>query len=113
VLTRALHAEQLGHVATDELVAATMRAKPELERDFREYTIRTRASGTNLVVFVCTKDGKYALFEDASWTPYVDKMAMVRDRVPTPGGTSPSIRRQGHHLHIGSPQGQGIGTLAM
>ena len=71
-LTRALHAE-LGQVSSDDLVAATLREKPELEKDFRGYTIRTRASGTNLVVLVCTKDGKYALFEDASWTPFVDK----------------------------------------
>jgi hypothetical protein len=71
-LTLALHAE-LGHVANDELVAVTFQSKPELERDFRGYTIRTQSSGTNLVVLVCTKDGKYALIEDASWTPYVDK----------------------------------------
>ena len=71
-LTRALHAE-LGHVANDELVAVTFQKKPELERDFRGYTIRTQSSGMNLVVLVCTKDGRYALLEDASWTPYVDK----------------------------------------
>ncbi|MGD0775981.1 MAG: hypothetical protein ABSC05_24455 [Candidatus Solibacter sp.] len=73
ICSEALQDHQLGHVASDELVTATLRAKPELERDFREYTIRTRASGTNLVVLVCTIDGKYALFEDASWTPYVYK----------------------------------------
>lgn len=71
-LTRALHAE-LGHVPSGELVSETFQKKPELARDFREYTIRTQSSGANLVVLVCSKDGKYAWFEDASWTPYVDK----------------------------------------
>jgi hypothetical protein len=71
-LTRALHAE-LGHVPNDKLVSATFQKKPELGRDFQGYTIRIQASETNLVVLVCTKDGKYALLEDASWTPYVDK----------------------------------------
>jgi len=71
-LTQALHAE-LGNVADDKLVAATFQKKPELERDFRGYTIQTASSGTNIVVLVCTVDGKYALIEDASWTPYVDK----------------------------------------
>jgi hypothetical protein len=71
-LTRALHAE-LGHVANDELVSATFQKKPELARDFQGYTIRAQSSGTNLVVLVCTEDGKYALLEDASWTPYVDR----------------------------------------
>jgi hypothetical protein len=71
-LTAALHAE-LGRYPDYELVGATLRAKPELGRDFRGYTVRTRSTRTNLVVLVCTKDGKSALFEDASWTPYVDK----------------------------------------
>lgn len=71
-LTRALHAE-LGHVSDEELVSATFQKKPGLAQDFREYVIRTKSSGTNLVVLVCTKDGKYGLIEDASWTPYVDK----------------------------------------
>jgi len=67
-----LHAE-LGNVPDDKLVAATFQKKPELERDFRGYVIETASSGTNIVVLVCTVDGKYALIEDASWTPYVDK----------------------------------------
>jgi hypothetical protein len=71
-LTQALHAE-FEHYPNDELVKAVFQAKPELERDFRGYTILTRSSGRNLVVLVCTADGKYALYEDASWTPFVDK----------------------------------------
>jgi hypothetical protein len=71
-LTQALHAEA-GKVADDKLLATTFQKKPELERDFREYTVQTVSSGTNVVVLVCTLDGKYALIEDASWTPYVDK----------------------------------------
>ncbi len=71
-LTRALHA-QLGHVPDDQLVNATFQKKPRLAQDFAEYVIRTQSRGMNLVVLVCTKDGKHALIEDASWTPYVDK----------------------------------------
>jgi hypothetical protein len=71
-LTQALHAE-IEHYPNDELVKAVFQAKPELERDFRGYTILTRSTGRNLVVLVCTADGKYALYEDASWTPFVDK----------------------------------------
>jgi hypothetical protein len=71
-LTQALHAE-LEHYPNGELVKAVFQAKPELERDFKSYTILTRSSGRNLVVLVCTPDGKYALYEDASWTPFLDK----------------------------------------
>src|ERR1017187_5051183 len=71
-LTQALRAES-EHYPNDELVKAVFQAKPELEREFRGYTILTRSSGRNLVVLVCTPDGKYALYEDASWTPFADK----------------------------------------
>jgi hypothetical protein len=88
-LTQALRAE-LGHYPNDELVKATFRTKPELEQDFRGYTIRTRSSGTNLVVLVCTKDSKYALYEDASWTPYVDKTYEVGSRHTTTFSIDPA-----------------------
>ncbi len=71
-LTSALQAE-LGRYPNEALVAETLKKKPELELDFRQYEVRTRSSGTRLVVLVCTKDGKRALMEDASWTPRVDK----------------------------------------
>jgi hypothetical protein len=81
-LTQALHAE-LEHYPNDELVKAVFQAKPELERDFKSYTILTRSSGRNLVVLVCTPDGKYALYEDASWTPFVDKQYPAGSHVAT------------------------------
>ena len=72
-LTQALRAEA-GKVADDKLLATVFQKKPELEPNFRGYTVQTVSSGTNVVVLVCTLDGQYALIEDASWTPYVDKI---------------------------------------
>jgi hypothetical protein len=88
-LTSALRAEVI-HYPNEQLVAATFRLKPELEQDFRGYSIRTHSSGTNLVVLVCTRDGKYALYEDASWTPYVDKAYEPESRHPAAFSIDPA-----------------------
>ncbi len=59
-------------LSDDRLIEAAWRERPELMGYFQGLPIRVRRSGTDVVVLLCSPDGRYAWMEDASWTPGVD-----------------------------------------
>lgn len=62
-------------VSDDQLVTEAIKDLPGLQQAFACYTnkaIKVRHDGKNVVILVCSPDGKYAWLEDASWTPGVD-----------------------------------------
>jgi hypothetical protein len=75
-LTRALRVEIRYNAAglpltDDALLQSVLGRKPELARVFRGTPVRIRRGMKEVVVLVCTPDGKNAALEDASWTPMV------------------------------------------
>ncbi len=70
-------------VLDDLLVAEAIKYKPELQKAFKGYPIKLRHDAKNVVVLVCSPDGKYAWLEDASWTLGVDhQWFMVKPPMP-------------------------------
>ena len=55
------------------LVTEAIKDKPELQRAFRGLPIKVNHDARNVVLLVCSPDGKYAWLEDASWTLGVDR----------------------------------------
>ena len=75
-LTRALRAEIRYNTAgvpltDDALLQSVLARKPELARAFYGIPVKLNRGTTEVVVLVCTLDGKSATLEDASWTPMV------------------------------------------
>jgi hypothetical protein len=56
-----------------EALHLTYQRNPELERTFHGYPVQIRHEGKEVVVLVCSRNGKFALLEDASWTEPVDR----------------------------------------
>jgi hypothetical protein len=62
-----------GRPETDaEILQAAFRERPELEDIFRGLPILIRHNGSDVVLLVCSPDGKHAWIEDASWTSGID-----------------------------------------
>lgn len=59
-------------VPDNNLLAEIYRIKPEIQRTFKGYLIKIRHDSKYVVIMVCSKDNKYALLEDASWTQGID-----------------------------------------
>ena len=75
-LTRALRAEIRYNTAgvpltDDALLQSVLARKPELARAFHGTPVKLKRGTKEVVVLVCTPDGKNATLEDASWTPMV------------------------------------------
>jgi hypothetical protein len=75
-LTRALRAEIRYNTASlpptdDALLQSVLARKPALARAFHGIPVTLNRGTTEVVVLVCTPDGKNATLEDASWTPMV------------------------------------------
>jgi hypothetical protein len=75
-LTRALRAEIRYNTAgvpltDDALLQSVLARKPELARAFHGIPVKLKRGTKEVVVLVCTPDGKNATLEDASWTPMV------------------------------------------
>jgi hypothetical protein len=60
-------------VPDDKLLQASIRGKPELRSAFKEFRIKIWHDNKNVVILVCSHDGRIGLLEDASWTQFVDK----------------------------------------
>jgi hypothetical protein len=56
----------------DQLLAVAMKGKPELKRAFQDVPLKVRRDSRNVVLLVCSPDGRFAWLEDASWTTGVD-----------------------------------------
>ena len=77
-LTRAvqavvLYSDRGAGVADSNLFQLATEDRPDLRDTFRRVPVRIRHDGRNVVILVCSPDGKTAWLEDASWTMYVDK----------------------------------------
>jgi hypothetical protein len=58
----------------DQLLAAALKEKPELQAAFRRVTLLITNQQTQaIVILVSPTNANVAWFEDASWTPAVDK----------------------------------------
>lgn len=60
-------------VPDDRLLEAAWQERPELMGFFQGLPIKVRRSGTEVVVLVCSPDGRFAWLEDASWTSGIDR----------------------------------------
>ncbi len=60
-------------VADDQLYAAAVKDKPELQAAFQGVVVKIKHDSRNVVILVCSPDGKVAWLEDASWTVPLDK----------------------------------------
>jgi hypothetical protein len=56
-----------------ELLAKSTEHNPELLKIFSGYFIRIARNDKDVIILICTKDQKRALFEDAGCTPELDK----------------------------------------
>jgi len=56
-------------VPDDQLVTVAIKDLPGLQKAFAGYPIKVRHNVKDVVILVCSPDGKYAWLEDASWTP--------------------------------------------
>lgn len=65
--------ESPGAVSEEELMVRAVKDKPELQRAFHGVRIIPWHDDRNVVLLVCSPDGKYCWFEDASWTLGVDR----------------------------------------
>jgi hypothetical protein len=57
----------------DRILEEAFKERPELMGAFHGLPILIRHNGSDVVVLVCSPDGKNAWIEDASWTPDVDR----------------------------------------
>jgi hypothetical protein len=60
------------HVPDDRILYEAFNERPELMESFRGLNIFIKRYGNDVVLLVCSPDGKHAWIEDASWTPEVD-----------------------------------------
>jgi hypothetical protein len=71
-------------VPDDQLVAVAIKDLPGLQKAFAGYPIKVWHDAKNVVILVCSPDGKYAWLEDASWTAGVVDHKWYLSNPPTP-----------------------------
>jgi hypothetical protein len=57
----------------DKVIEEVFKEKPELREAFQGLVIKIRHNDKDVVILVCSQDGKNAWLEDASWTIELDK----------------------------------------
>jgi hypothetical protein len=73
-LTKAMQGVSGAAQLTDEqMLAAINKQDPELQKGLKKSVVQTKRDGDNLLILVCSPDGKVGLYEDASWTLKVDR----------------------------------------
>jgi hypothetical protein len=75
-----------------ELLQTVYNQKPELRREFERFTIHTKRDGKNIVILVCSANGRIGLLEDASWTLPVDRKWYKTDK-KHPCAFDPTLNR--------------------
>jgi hypothetical protein len=95
-LTRALRAEirynPAGLPPTDDaLLQSVLDRKPALARAFHGIPVTLKRGTKEVVILVCTPDGKNATLEDASWTPMVIDRNWYTDGQPHPCTFDPTL----------------------
>lgn len=95
-LTRALRAEIRYNAAglpltDDALLQSVLARKPELARAFHGIPVKLKRGTKEVVVLVCTLDGKNASLEDASWTTMVVDRNWYTASQPHPCAFDPEL----------------------
>jgi hypothetical protein len=95
-LTRALRAEirygATGVPPTDDaLLQSVFARKLALARAFQGLPVKLKRGTREVVVSVCTPDGKNASLEDASWTPMVVDHTWYKAGQPRPCSFDPTL----------------------
>ncbi len=54
-------------IPDEQLFNEAVKNKPKYRAAFKNNKVKVKRDGTNVVVLVCDRDGKYALWEVASW----------------------------------------------
>lgn len=67
------YAPNKASLSAKEALEFAYQRNPELEKTFRKHSVHVRRDGKEVVLLVCSPDGKFALFEDASWTDRLDR----------------------------------------
>ena len=57
------------HASEETLLTEALKGKPELQQAFKNVKIRLRCDDNNVVVLICSADGKCAWLETAGWKP--------------------------------------------
>jgi hypothetical protein len=83
VLAVVRYPDSPGPVADDQLLAEAMKDKPELREAFRDVPIKVWHDDHDVILMVCSPDGKYCWLEDASWTLGVDRRC-YQSKPPVP-----------------------------
>jgi hypothetical protein len=60
-------------VPDDKLLEEAFKERPELGDFFSGLPVLIKHNGRDVVILVCSPDGKHGWVEDASWTPEVDR----------------------------------------
>jgi hypothetical protein len=68
-----LYPEHGTPVPDDQLFETAVKDKPELRAAFQGLPVKIKHNERDVVVLVCSPDGKVGWLEDASWTVPVDK----------------------------------------
>jgi hypothetical protein len=84
-LTKAVQSEiayvRTNTPVTDERLLQTVYTQdPELRVELGRFSIHTKRDGSNVVILVCSPDGKKGVLEDASWTLKVDRQWHKTDK---------------------------------
>ena len=65
----------VSNISDSELLARSTEHNPELLKQFSGYFIRIARNDRDVIILICTKDQKRALFEDAGCTSELDKIS--------------------------------------
>jgi hypothetical protein len=60
-------------ISDSELLVLATSHDPRILKPFSDYTLRVLNQNSHAIVLVCTKDGKYALLEDAGCSTKLDR----------------------------------------
>jgi hypothetical protein len=62
-----------GPIPDDRLLEEAYRERPEIEHFLHGLPVLIKHNRKDVVILVCSPDGKYAWIEDASWTTFIDR----------------------------------------
>lgn len=84
VAVRGAAAYGQGPLSDAQALDLAYKRNPELQIAFRKYPLHIRHEAKEVVILVCSPNGKFALLEDASWTDPVDRRWYETKAKPKP-----------------------------
>jgi hypothetical protein len=80
----AVYGQGQGPLSDAQALDLAYRRNPELQKAFRKYPLYVRHEAKEVVILVCSPNGRFALLEDASWTDPVDRRWYETKTKPKP-----------------------------